>query len=500
LAAIIGGVFCGGGVWGCALVLDSAKYHAVDTDAQAATDGNTDGAVSMCTPGQDRRSLENACTNAACTPFSAMLPSCNGTLCPLPTTSTSVDGGVPATDAGAGVEAGTLCASVQSDPNNILFVTGSTALKGFVQEVSKVLATQPNNPVTVVYQASGSCFGVKAAIDPGNNPLVPSAGATTYYDVNGNAQTCTIDPARGVAADIGASDVFYSTCFIGEGVTPALPQNIADNFGPVQIMNFAVPQGSAQRSISLNAAYYVFGFGGSTYPVPPWTDPTQLQIRSVESGTQSMIAAAIGVPPAQWMGVGHNTSSDVGNALVAAGQSGNQATVDSALGILASDYLVQNSQALRGLAVQDQNASCGYYPSSTATAHDSANARDGHYPLWGPSHFYTRINSQTGVPLKPGAIQFIDGLSGVTPLAGLDLIAEYASKGLVPLCAMHVARTTDGGGYQPYASPVTCNCYFDLIATGSTSCKPCSTNADCSVSTPNCNKFGPAPQQGYCDL
>jgi hypothetical protein len=226
----------------------------------------------------------------------------------------------------------------------------------------------------------------------------------------------------------------------------------------------------------------------------------QLQIRSVESGTQSMIGAAIGVPPAQWRGISHQTSGEVGNALVAAGQSGDQAIVDSALGILASDYLVQNSQTLRGLAVEDENTSCGYHPSSTATARDNANARDGHYPLWGPSHFYTRVNGQTGVPLKPGAIKFIDGLSGVTPLPGLDLIAEYASKGLVPLCAMHVSRTNDGGDYQPYKPPITCNCYFDLIATGSNSCKPCSTNGDCPTNAPNCNKFGPAPQQGYCDL
>jgi hypothetical protein len=234
--------------------------------------------------------------------------------------------------------------------------------------------------------------------------------------------------------------------------------------------------------------------------VSPWSDPTELQIRSAASGTQAMIAAAIGVPPAQWRGVGNSTSSGVGTALVTAGQSGNATVVNSALGILASDYLLQNAQTLRGLAVQDENSSCGYFPSTTSTAHDDANVRNGHYPLWGPSHFYARVDPQTQIPLKAGVSQFIDGVSGVTALPGLDLVGEYAAKGLVPLCAMSVSRSDDGGDYTPYKPSLTCNCYFDLIATGATSCTTCNTNADCPSRAPNCNKFGALPQQGYCDL
>ncbi len=91
-------------------------------------------------------------------------------------------------------------------------------------------------------------------------------------------------------------------------------------------------------------------------------------------------------------------------------------------------------------------------------------------------------------------------MNGLTPLPGLDLVAEYASKGLVPECAMHVTRGNDGGDYTPFKAPVTCNCYFELLATGSTTCQPCSANTDCPSLAPNCNKFGPPPQQGYCDL
>jgi hypothetical protein len=253
--------------------------------------------------------------------------------------------------------------------------------------------------------------------------MVPSLGPTTYYDSTGTQRTCNLDPAHGVVADIGVSDVFYSTCYIGQAVTPALPQDVAENFGPVQVMNFAVPQASSQSSISLDAAYYIFGFGGATYPIPPWTDPSQLQIRSAASGTEAMISAAIGVPPNLWYGVPHSSSALVGAALVSAGQSADANVVDSALGILASDYLIQNSSTLRGLAIQDKNASCGYYPNSTSTSRDDNNVRDGHYPIWGPSHFYALVDSQSHLPSKAGTSQFIDA-----PASRLSLVSTWSAS------------------------------------------------------------------------
>lgn len=369
--------------WGCNTIIDSSGYYEVQQtliEAGAAAD------AAACEAGTDRRSLEQGCTTGACVPFSAHVPSCDGGLCPLPKADAPPDAGAPVPveaaasdggddDAGGGPIS---CSHVAADPSTIVYVTGSTALASFIGEVSNALASR----FTIVYQQSGSCVGVRSAIDPDNNVLSSANGAATYFTPSGVQQTCTLDPGEGIAADIGASDVFYSTCYLGQAVTPPLPANVGENFGPVQIMNFAVPQSSSQQSISLTAAYYVFGFGGAAFPVSPWTDPAELQIRSANSGTQSLIAAAIGVPPGQWKGVGHGTSQDVGAALVAAGKGSNPKTANSALGILASDYLLQNAQVLRGLAVKDENATCAYYPNSTAFGRDNANARDGHYPLW----------------------------------------------------------------------------------------------------------------------
>jgi hypothetical protein len=496
--------------WGCNAITDSTGYYEVA--APTASDaGHPTVTHDACVAGTNRQTLEQACTASVCVPYAGTLPTCSGGLCPLPAPAAlSADAGPApgdaATDAGSAAQVGadaapdggttTSCSQVRADAKSIVYVTGSTALAAFIGEVSSALASQ----VTIVYQQSGSCVGVHSALDPANYVLSSANGTATYYTSSGQQNTCVLDPSEGLVADVGASDVFYSTCYIGQAATPALPASVGENFGPVQIMNFAVPQASTQQSISLTAAYYVFGFGGQQYQVAPWTDPTQLQIRNANSGTQALIGAAISVPPAQWYGVNHGTSAQVGAALVAAGQSGSQKVIDSALGILASDYLLQNMQALRGLAVQDKTLGCGYYPNSSAFARDNVNARDGHYPLWGPSHFYARVDPSTNLPLKPGVSAFIDGLNGLTALPGLDLVAEYASKGLVPECAMHVTRASDGADYTPFKAPVTCNCYFDFHATGSTTCQSCDANSECPASAPNCNKFGPQPQKGYCDL
>jgi hypothetical protein len=518
--------------WGCNAITGSTGYYVVQASLpdSGATSHPQDEPQDACIAGTDRPSLERSCTSSVCIPFSTVLPACEGGLCALPMaspaatidastpesasspdgaaadgaseirTDAALEAGADASEAGADAapEGGALpsCSQVSVNASAPVYVTGSTALASFIGEVSSALASQ----VTIVYQGSGSCVGVHSVLDPADYPLSSANGTATYYAAGGQQKTCQLNPADGLVADVGASDVFYSTCYLGLPLTPPIPASVAENFGPVQVMNFAVPQPSTQQSISLAAAYYIFGFGGQTYPVPPWTDPTELEIRSANSGTQSLIGAAIGVPPAQWYGVNHSTSAQVGAALVAAGQSGDPKRIDSALGILASDYLLQNSQSLRGLAFQDTTAGCGYYPNSTAFARDDVNARDGHYPLWGPSHFYARVDPAANLPLKTGVSQFIDGLNGLTALPGLDLVAEYSSKGLIPECAMHVTRTSDGGDYTPYKAPVTCNCYFELHATGSTTCPMCRTNSDCPARAPSCNKFGPEPQQGYCDL
>jgi len=276
---------------------------------------------------------------------------------------------------------------------------------------------------------------------------------------------------------------------------------IRDAHGPIQTMTFVVPTNSRWSEISARAAYFVFGFGAdggvldpsSTTPI--WNDEAYLEKRSASSGTQSMLSAGIGVPPTLWKGKANKTSDDVAAAIQAAGASSD--TADKAIGILAADYIdTKNLRAqIRVLAYQDTSQACAMFPDSTATAHDKRNVRDGHYPIWGPLHLLYKTD-QLGNPLNPAnrtAMNDIVGyLSGTKLLPnGVRLIDVYAQSGLVPECAMHVARAKDGGDIKPYRPDTPCSCLFEQKATGSTNCKPCVVQGDCTS--------GETCSQGFCE-
>jgi hypothetical protein len=246
-----------------------------------------------------------------------------------------------------------------------------------------------------------------------------------------------------------------------------------------------VPKSSPERSISAEAAYYVFGFGAAS-GASPWTDEAWLLHRDAQSGTERMIAAAIGVPPGRWKGTGTSSSTDLLNRLTAPG------TGAQTLGILATDVAQSNLGMLDILAYQHFGQTCGYYPDRDATTNEKINVRDGHYAIWGPVHLFTRLGS-AGYPANAYAGDVIGYVTGtkVAP-AGLDLVALEAQSHVVPPCAMRVRRTEELGPSASFAPPGACGCYYDKVANGTTSCQVCASAHDCPATSPACS-------YGYCE-
>jgi len=392
---------------------------------------------------------------------------------------------------------GILCSTL-SAKGTIVYVTGSSAVKPFLQQVAQQLST--GSGTYIVYTATGSCIGVDAIVNstPMTSGPAPAPAATAiYWDSSSSAgQECYLPPA-GVQADIGISDVFAQTC-PGFELTNLEALGIRDAHGPIQTMTFTVPANSAYTEISAQAAYFVFGFGKDggvmdpTGTTPIWNDESFIFQRKGSSGTQAMIAAAIGVPPSRWKGKLHSTSDDVGLDLQAAGSK--QETASKAIGILAADYIeTKNLRAqLRALAFQDSKQACAVYPDSTANARDKRNVRDGHYPIWGPLHLLYKGDRVTADPARQSKSDILGYLSGTKPLPnGVKLIDVYAQSGLVPECAMSVTRSKDGGNIVPYSPPSPCSCLYEAKATGTTSCKPCVVQGDCQANQ-SCS-------QGYCE-
>ena len=371
-----------------------------------------------------------------------------------------------------------------------VYIAGSSAVKPFAKAIAKNLAAA-SPPVTIVYAGPGSCVGVGYMT---TSPSGSLTGTGIYWDTTGSADlSCNLTAITGNPVDIGVSDVFPTTC----GSTYTLDSHVHDFHGPVQSMTFAVPVTSTQTSISVEAAYMVFGFGADTTArtVSPWTDPTAMEVRSATSGTQQMISAALaqvgsGFSAAKVKGVSNSGSGAVLTGLTGLAAANNQ---EKAIGFLAMDVVDANRSSVKPLAFQFLGQTCGYLPDSSPTAFDKQNTRDGHYAIWGPLHLLTPVDS-TGTPTNPDAATIINYLTGaVAPT--FDLITVEATGGVVPDCAMRVSRTSDVGPMASYMPAHSCECAFLKAATGTTTCTACPNgDSDCaSGANKHCN-------YGYCEV
>jgi hypothetical protein len=352
---------------------------------------------------------------------------------------------------------------------NSVVVVGSTAIKPLLAEIAKVVtatSTDPSAPATVLYAGVGSCVGVDAVL----NGTLLVEDTLTYWDAGGTEQTCT-PPSDGFNADIGVSDVFANTC------TPlpnGLPSNVVDFTGPVQAMTFVVPLASTQDSISAEAAYYVYGFGNDS-GAAPWTDETFIFQRNDQSGTQRMIAAAIGVDASVWRGTQTTSSSDLRQQVIAAGN----VDPESTIGILTADDADTNRATLNVLAYQHYGQTCGTYPDRDPTSNEKQNVRDGNYLIWGPIHILATVDN-TRRPTNPIANDIVSYIVGTqSPPAGFDLITLEAEHHIVPQCAMRVTRAQELGPLNAYAPSEPCGCYYEKLANGSTDCTSCTADNDC---------------------
>jgi ABC-type phosphate transport system substrate-binding protein len=361
-----------------------------------------------------------------------------------------------------------------------IYVTGSTAAQPLLAEIGRLMSGQ-SPPVTIVYLGQGSCAGVDAILS-GTPFSGTGTAAPIYWDATGLQINCDIAATSAVAAHIGISDVFASTCYQLSG---GLPESVSDNIGPVQAMTFATHKSSTERAISGEAAYNVFGFGADSL-VPPWTFEASIFKRDAVSGTQRMIAAAIGVPSERWKGTATASSTDMVTRLGTA----NYPT--QSIGILTAAVAQDNRASVKVLAYQNFGQTCAVFPDSSETATEKANVRNGLYPIWGPLHLLIRLNG-SGYPASAKAGEVVGYITGSRPTpSGVDLIKIAAQSHVVPQCAMRVSRSQEMGPIAPFAPVGACGCYYDKLTNGSTTCATCTTSGQCPGSKPACN-------YGYCE-
>jgi hypothetical protein len=343
-----------------------------------------------------------------------------------------------------------------------------------------------------VFQGATSCQGVDAIYKDDasrpvlKDPLTSTTGYAFYFDEGRHQVNCLIDVdgiGPGKPADVGISNLYADTCGAqaAPGITPA------EYFGPVVPFVLSVPAASSQQAISAEGLHFVFGLGGRApsgtlmKDASPWIDWNSYFIRNSNSGSTVLTALLAEVPKNKFWGVDRLSTENLRDALLTS------PSPDNSIGILSIDFNDKYRPNLRALYLQSKGQSAGYLPDATPQSLDKINVRNGHYPLWGYVHLFTRLVSGGEPTAQAKAMVLLFNL----PKLERRLVDDIIAASLTPQCAMQVNRSTEMGDFSPKTG-FRCGCYFDFMTTGKASCKKCMTSDECSSDAPSCN-------YGYCE-
>jgi ABC-type phosphate transport system substrate-binding protein len=368
-------------------------------------------------------------------------------------------------------------------PGTIIYGAGGSAQQPLLAQIGTQLA-KAASPISIVYSDSGSaCAGYNDLVTP-----TSITGTALYWDGSGSTLSCTLD-AGGDPVTFAIMGNGPTLC---SGVT-ALAAGFGQFLGPVQPIDFVVPSGSSQQSISTEAAYYIWGFGASAAgnTVSPWGTTADIFTRSASSFVGLFVSLDTGVPVATV--AAHGTLESTNSATVAGLNDLNGTPdVEYGIGFVSGEVADGNRSEIRVLAYQHTGQTCGYWPDSTVDAFDKVNVRSGQYWLWSPVHFYAAVNG-SGQISDANTASFIGLFTGAaTAPAGVDVFQAEIGAYTVPICAMHAWRDGDLAAPYSYAPPSPCSCEFDFATNNASkpaSCTTCTSDSQCT--TGHCRNIGP---------
>jgi hypothetical protein len=338
-------------------------------------------------------------------------------------------------------------------PTPILYIEAGDTQEPLLKTLGQKLRNSPQQPMTVVYNTTGSCTLIQDMYTPNklsvNLKYVPSTQENVSWDPSQPSLACTPDP-DGTPIDLAISALFVQSC-----TQQSPPQGLGLITGPIQGYGFVVPKASTQTAIVAEEAYFTFGFGNNGQ-IEPWHDESFMFIRPTTKSTLLTLAANIGVPGAKWKGQQLNASSDVLNAV------STSTTPEPTIGILGMEIFDANRSKVNVLAFRAYEQKHAFWPDSTPTAFDKQNLRDGHYLPWSPTVYITAVDSNN-VPTNPRAKYFVDLVLGRQTSSPTDVngLSAVIATGLVPDCAMRVTRSFDGGDLSLYSPAEPCHCFFE---------------------------------------
>ena len=418
-------------------------------------------------------------------------------------TTPPADGQANSNDGAMQPDGGAPCSSL---PGTIVYIESGDTQQALLKTLGRQLRDSAD--ITIVYWLTGSCMLTPNLYQ--GNPIaagqvmnyIPSTAEDPAWTTADAESTCTVTAPT--APGLGISALYPASCQLGG---PDAGTSIGLIDGPIQAYTFIVPSsqfandGMAIYAEEAHAAFGAHkGAGLVTFAgTPEWNDPTQMFFRPTSKSTLVSTAFNIQLTAAVMAqgAVQEPASSQVLSAVAAA-------TSPSAIGILGDEvYDTQGRGQVNVLAFKAYGQNHAYFPDSTSTAFDKQNIRDGHYSMWSPTVYITKVDS-SGAPTDPAIRYITDTVTGnaaaATPDGAMpiDGLADITSVGLTPGCAMQVIRTTpqDGAPLSAATTAPSCTCYFLSRIPGATGTPAnCST---CSTATP-CTAAGQTCIRGFCE-
>jgi hypothetical protein len=381
-------------------------------------------------------------------------------------------------------------ASAQNEcelPPDALVVTGSNELEPFAMALSAQFHAAKSGAIFYVEQVT-PCRAVQQVMQQANLGSL-FARFLDYKMLSGGQALCALPLTA--HADVWVSDQPIESCFNGEK-QPEYP----DFLGPITALSLVVPVDSPAHSITMEEAYFVFGFGTAGYKgqtVAPWKDQGRFAFPSDGWVTRSLWAKFMHLPGAAAMKV-----LDVGGAERVGPFLALPAAVhDGAIGPVSAPLYNTGNPPLRStvkaLAIRDWQQVRAFYPDATPASFEKRNVRDGHYPFWTRVHLGGKLDG-SGKVAKPLARAFVDAAAGQSPAGGTGDIDAMIKGYVVPPCAMRVQRSSPAGELTPYAPPAgtACGCYMDeAISAHGSGCAACDQDAPCAD--------GKTCSHGFCE-
>lgn len=380
----------------------------------------------------------------------------------------------------------TIACSDTSQLPNPIYMGGSSAFEPVLGQLA--IQIKAKQGISIIYSPISSCSGLSAVSPPADMPTpLPLTGTAHYYTVDPLDSTkvlynsCTL--SGNTMAAIGVSDVGFESC---QGTTR--PADLGEWLGPQQAMLLVVPEANVTTTALSSAQGAAIWGCGQLGNVAPFVDESAIQQRSSTSGTQILVARAIGVPEVAFKGRTNSSSSALVNSLLAV------PNPQTAIGFVAADVYATKRSVLNAVAFRGIGQKHAYHADSDSIADDLRNVREGRYLIQGPLHLFTKLAGGAPTAATAKVLDWLTGAAAIDPNDPGYYVRTVANNGAVPQCAMRVKLDRDGGKFAPYAPPVSCGCAFEKaknVRLPAGTCAPCKADGECAS--------GLRCQSGYCE-